>query len=160
MTEPNPPGRPDGRPPTGSAGDRQPVERGGLLALFLGLAGIVLALEMMSLIVQAPPLVVLAPIAGIAAIVLGIRARRRARANARRAPGSVGGITFGIIGLVFSALLLTSLSLFWNEFSTYRDCISGANTIAAQKSCRQTFVNQLSKRSGVPPGELPGFGPS
>jgi cytochrome bd-type quinol oxidase subunit 2 len=130
-----------------------------MYALFLGLMAVVLAIEIMNLMMSAPPLVVLAPIAGVAAVVLGVRARRRARANDRRAPGSVGGITFGIIGLAFSVLLFASLAAVWPEFSAFRTCTEGANTITAQSACNKTFTEDLRKRAGLPPGSLPSLDP-
>jgi len=131
------------------------VERGGLVALFLGLCAVVLSIEIMNLMMNAPVLAVLAPVAGAAAIILGVRARRRARANAHRAPGTVGGIVLGIVGLAFSALLFGSLAVMWPEFSAFRDCTNGANTISAQHHCNQSFTEKLRKRAGLPPGSLP-----
>lgn len=146
MSQPTPP---DGG--NGPAG----ADRGGLVALFLGLCAVVLSIEIMNLMMNAPVFAVLAPIAGAAAIILGVRARRRARANAHRAPGTVGGIVLGVVGLAFSALLFGSLAVMWPEFSAFRNCTNGANTITAQRDCNHTFTERLRKRAGLPPGSLP-----
>lgn len=144
-------------PPGGNGPARG--EPGGLVALFVGLCAVVLSIEIMNLMMTAPPLAVLAPLAGVAAIVLGVRARRRARANAHRAPGTVGGIVLGAVGLAFSAVLFGSLALMWPEFSAFRACTDGANTISAQQSCNKTFTESLRKRAGLPPGSLPDLDP-
>ena len=152
--QPNAPGRGAGPARPG------PVERGGMYALFLGLLAMVLAIEVMNLMMHAPALSVLAPVAGIAAIVVGVRARRRARSGAKRAPGAVGGIAFGAVGLAFSVLLFASLAVMWPQFSAFRHCTNGANTIAAQNSCNKTFTEDLRKRAGLPPGSLPHLDPA
>lgn len=134
-------------------------EPGGLVALFVGLCALVLSIEIMNLMMNAPLLSALAPLAGVAAIVLGVRARRRARANSHRAPGTIGGIVLGAVGLAFSAVLFASLAMMWPEFSAFRACTNGANTISAQQSCNKTFTESLRKRAGLPPGSLPSLGP-
>lgn len=143
--------------PTPSDGGNRPAgaDRGGLGALLLGLCAVVLSIEIMNLMMNAPALVVLAPIAGLAAIVVGIRTRRRARREDHRAPGTVGGIVLGAVGLAFSALLFSSIAVMWPEFSAFRTCTDGANTITAQRACNQTFTEGLRKRAGLPPGSLP-----
>ena len=146
MSQPTPPDR-----GTGPAG----AERGGLVALFLGLCAVVFSIEIMNMMMNAPVLTVLGPITGAAAIFMGVRTRRRARANARRAPGTVGGIVLGAVGLAFSVLLFGSLVVMWPEFSAFRDCTNGANTISAQNACNKTFTDDLRKRAGLPPGSLP-----
>lgn len=140
-------------PPDGGNGPG--ADRGGLVALFMGLCAVVLSIEIMNLMMNAPVLAVLAPLAGAGAVVLGFRARRRARVNANRAPGTVGGIVLGIVGLAFSALLFGSLAVMWPEFSAFRDCTNGANTITAQRDCNHSFTERLRKRAGLPPGSLP-----
>lgn len=146
------------RTPEGGNGPAR-GEPGGLIAFFVGLCALVLSIEIMNLMMNAPLLSALAPLAGVAAIVLGVRARRRARANFHRAPGTVGGIVLGAVGLAFSAVLFASLAMMWPEFSAFRACTNGANTISAQQSCNKTFTESLRKRAGLPPGSLPSLNP-
>jgi ABC-type amino acid transport system permease subunit len=81
---------------------------------------------------------------GVLAIWLGVRARRRAqRSGTARPRGATGGIVLGGFGLAFSMLWLLVLAVFWPQLSTYYNCMSGANTVAAQQACHTQLTNSI-----------------
>ena len=69
------------------------------------------------------------------------RARRGGTARPR---GAIGGTILGILGLAFSAIMLIVFALFWNELSAYSSCLSGANTLTAQRACQHQFSQTIS----------------
>jgi hypothetical protein len=80
----------------------------------------------------------------VIAIWLGAGANRRARRDGTARPrGAISGIVLGGFGLAFSALWLLVLAVFWPQLSTYYNCMSGANTIAAQQACHTQFTNSV-----------------
>jgi hypothetical protein len=80
----------------------------------------------------------------VTAICLGIMTGRRARRSGTARPrGTVGGIVLGGFGLAFSALWLLVLAVFWPQLSSYADCMSGANTVAAQQVCHNQLNNSI-----------------
>jgi len=81
---------------------------------------------------------------GLTAIWLGAGVRRRARrAGVARPRGTISGIVLGSFGLAFSALWLMVLAVFWPQLSTYYNCMSSANTVAAQQVCHTQFTNSV-----------------
>lgn len=77
-----------------------------------------------------------------AAIWLGIGTSRRARRGGMARPrGAVSGVVLGGFSLAFSALWLLVLVVFWQQLSTYYNCMSGANTVTAQQACHTQFTN-------------------
>ncbi|HEY6311916.1 MAG TPA: hypothetical protein VIY52_14085 [Streptosporangiaceae bacterium] len=80
----------------------------------------------------------------VTAIWLGAGANRRARRGGTARPrGAVSGIVLGGFGLTFSALWLLVLAVFWPQLSTYYNCMSSANTVAAQQACHTQFTNSV-----------------
>ena len=81
---------------------------------------------------------------GATAIWLGVRANRRARRGGTARPrGTISGIVLGGFGLAFSMLWLLVLAVFWPQLSTYYNCMSGANTVAAQQACHTQLTNSI-----------------
>jgi len=80
----------------------------------------------------------------VTAIWLGVVANRRARRSGTARPrGAVSGIVLGGFGLAFSALWLLILAVFWPQLTAYSNCMSSANTVAAQQVCRTQFSNSV-----------------
>jgi hypothetical protein len=80
----------------------------------------------------------------VTAIWLGGGANRRARRGGTARPrGAVIGIVLGGFGLAFSALWLLVLAVFWPQLNTYYNCMSSANTVAAQQVCHTQFTNSV-----------------
>jgi hypothetical protein len=50
------------------------------------------------------------------------------------------------VGLGLSTALLLAFAIFGQQMSAYGQCLSGANTIAAQQSCNSQFSNTLSRQ--------------
>jgi hypothetical protein len=87
---------------------------------------------------------VLSLLFAVTAIWLGAWANRSARRNGTARPrGAVSGIVLGGFGLAFSTLWLLALAMFWPQLSTYSNCMSGANTVAAQQACHTAFTNSV-----------------
>jgi len=81
----------------------------------------------------------------VTAIWLGVIAKRRARRSGTARPrGAISGIVLGGFGLAFSALWLLVLAVFWPQLTAYYNCMSGANTVAAQQVCRTHLNNSVS----------------
>ncbi len=81
---------------------------------------------------------------GVIAIWLGVAVTRKARRSGTARPrGAVSGIVLGGLGLALSALWLLVLAVFWPQLNTYYNCMSGANTVAAQQACHQQFTNSV-----------------
>ena len=87
---------------------------------------------------------------GATAIWLGVRANRRARRGGTARPrGTISGIVLGGFGLAFSMLWLLVLAVFWPQLSTYYNCMSGANTVAAQQACHTQLNNSIGSEMSV-----------
>jgi hypothetical protein len=86
----------------------------------------------------------------VTAIWLGAGANRRARRSGVARPrGAISGVVLGGFGLAFSALWLLVLAVFWPQLSTYYNCMSSANTVAAQQACHTQFTNSVGSEISV-----------
>jgi hypothetical protein len=89
-------------------------------------------------------IVAFALVAGAMAIWLAATAMRRARGRGTAGPrGSVVAIVIGGVGVLISAVLLAGFALFGRQASTFSQCLSGANTVAAQQTCRTQFTHAI-----------------
>jgi hypothetical protein len=94
-------------------------------------------------------IVAFALVAGAMAIWLAGTAIRRARRGGTAGPrGSIVAISIGGVGVLISVLLLAGFALFGHQASTFTQCISGANTIAAQQTCRTQFLRAVRNAGG------------
>ena len=148
-----PPAEPSGTgtPPAKSAAPE--VKRGGradpllqqrsVAALFLGLLSLFGVLGL-SNFQRGVYIVGFALVAGTMAVWLAATAMRRARHRGTAGPrGSVVAIVIGGVGVLISAVLLAGFALFGKQASTYSQCLSGANTVAAQQTCRTQFTRGI-----------------
>jgi hypothetical protein len=86
----------------------------------------------------------------VTAIGLGVIASRRARRNGTARPrGAISGVVLGAFGLAFSALWLLVLAVFWPQLSAYYNCMSSANTVAAQQVCHAQFTDSVGNELSV-----------
>jgi hypothetical protein len=86
----------------------------------------------------------------VTAIWLGVIANRRARRSGTARPrGAISGIVLGGFGLAFSALWLLVLAVFWPQLSAYYNCMSAANTVAAQQVCHTQLNNSVGSEISV-----------
>ena len=144
-----PPGA--GTPPAESAAPRVPpagrpdplLQQRSLAALFLALLSLLGVLGL-SNFQRGVYVVAFALVAGTMAVWLAATAMRRARHRGTAGPrGSVVAIVIGGVGVLVSAVLLAGFALFGKQASTYSQCLSGANTVAAQQTCRTQFTRGI-----------------
>jgi hypothetical protein len=89
-------------------------------------------------------IVLFALVAGAMAIWLAGTAIRRARRGGSAAPrGSVVVIVIGGAGVLVSTLLLAGFALLGHQASAFSQCLSGANTVAAQQRCQSQFMRAV-----------------
>jgi len=87
---------------------------------------------------------ILALLFAAGAIWLGVTASKKARRSGTARPRwAAGGVVLGCIGLVFSAMWLLVLAVFWPQLSTYYNCMGGANTVTAQQACHKQFTDSV-----------------
>ena len=78
------------------------------------------------------------------AVWLSTSAMSRARRGGSGRPrGAMLAAVLGTAGLAFSAFVLAGFAIFWPQLSQYSNCMSGANTVAAQQACRQQLDNSI-----------------
>ena len=62
------------------------------------------------------------------------------RAGSRRPRGSVAGLVFSSICVLFSAFALSGYLLFWSQFTQLSNCLNAAgSSTAAQNACQAQF---------------------
>jgi hypothetical protein len=84
--------------------------------------------------------VLYALVAGILALWLAVSALRRARRNRTAPPrGSRTAVLIACAGVALSASALVVFVMMGKQLSAYGECLSGANTLEAQHSCRDQF---------------------
>ncbi len=89
-------------------------------------------------------IVAFALVAGAMAIWLAGTALRRARRGGTAGPrGSVVVIVIGGAGVLISSILLAGFALLGHQASAFSQCLSGANTVAAQQTCQNQFMRAV-----------------
>jgi hypothetical protein len=89
-------------------------------------------------------IVAFALVSGAMAIWLAATAMRRARRGGTAGPrGSVVAVVIGGVGVLISAVLLAGFALFGKQASTFSQCLGGANTVAAQQTCKTQFTRAI-----------------
>jgi hypothetical protein len=127
-----------------------PVRQRALSALALGvlsLIGLTLGLGNLR---RGIFVAVLTLLFGVTAVWLGVTATKKARRGGTARPRwAVGGVVLGSLGLVFSALWLLVLAVFWPQLNTYYTCMGGANTVVAQQACHDQFTKSVGSELSV-----------
>jgi ABC-type amino acid transport system permease subunit len=117
-----------------------------LLLAFLSL----FAMVMIGNVQRGVYVVAVALLIAITAVWLAISAMSRARRiGSSRPRGVVLATVLGIVGLVFSGIVLAGFALFWPQLSQYSRCLSGANTMSAQQACQQQLNDSVGNEIGV-----------
>jgi hypothetical protein len=94
-------------------------------------------------------IVAFALVAGAMAIWLAGTALRRARRGGTAGPrGSVVVIVIGGAGVLISGVLLAGFALLGHQASAFSQCLSGANTVAAQQTCQSQFIRAVRNAAG------------
>ena len=155
MARYQPPGKRGPQPP-GMLPARQlpppdPASRQQALAAFalgvLSLIGLMLGLGNLR---RGVFVAVLTLLFGATAVWLGVTATKKARRGGTARPrGATSGIVLGWFGLTFSALWLLVLAVFWPQLNTYYNCMSSANTVAAQQVCRTQLSNSIGNELSI-----------
>jgi predicted PurR-regulated permease PerM len=144
--EPPAAGTPPGQtaaPEAKRAGRADPLQQRSVAALFLALLSL-FGLLGLSNFQRGVYIVTFALVAGTMAVWLAATAMRRARRRGTAGPrGSVVAIVIGGVGVLISGVLLAGFALFGKQASTYSQCLSGANTVAAQQTCRTQFTHAI-----------------
>jgi ABC-type amino acid transport system permease subunit len=84
------------------------------------------------------------------ALWLSISAMSRARrAGSGRPRAAVLATILGAVGFGFSAVVLAGFAMFWPQLTQYSNCLSGANTVAAQQACQQQLSNSVGAEIAV-----------
>ncbi|WP_067454356.1 hypothetical protein [Actinomadura macra] len=125
-----------------------PVERTGMRALWLGGLALLTALFFYPL----------GFVLGIASLVVGIRAQRLAKQARGVAPGATAGIVLGAIGLAISLIAIAGTAYLAPEVNGYQKCISGSNTNADQKACREHYYPKMEEKLHLPSGTMDDVG--
>ena len=130
-------------PPRPTKAPEPSVRQRALAAFFLGGLSVLAAL----LGVGSNPhrgiyLVFFSLVVGVGACWLAISAMRQARRDASMRPrGAVFATVLGVLGSLLSVIMLIAFAVFWQQLTTFNQCISSANTLAAQQQC----LNQVHK---------------
>ena len=142
--EPDTPGPSLPRAKAKRAGRADPVhQQRSVAALFLALLSLFGVLGL-SNFQRGVYIVAFALVAGAMAIWLAATALRRAQRGGTAGPrGSVVAIVIGGVGVLVSGVLLAGFALFGKQASTFTQCLSGANTVAAQQTCRTQFTRAI-----------------
>jgi hypothetical protein len=74
---------------------------------------------------------------------------RARRGGSGRPRGAMLATVLGAAGLAFSAFVLIGFAIFWPQLSKYSDCMSGANTVAAQQACRQQLDESVGTQLSI-----------
>jgi hypothetical protein len=138
------PARPKVRslPPAGAATRQRAVA-----ALFLALLSLFGLLGLNNL-QRGVYITAFALVAAALAVWLGGTSISRARRGGTMSPrASVTAIAIGTIGVLLSGLLLVGFAAFGKQVATYTQCLSGANTIAAQQACKDQLVHAVEGRA-------------
>jgi hypothetical protein len=120
------------------------VRQRALAALLLGTLGLIGLMLGLGNLYRGIYVAALTLLFGVAAIWFGVTASKKARRSGTARPrGAVAGVMLGGLGLVFSALWLLTLAVFWPQLNAYYTCLGGANTVAAQTACHNQFTNSV-----------------
>ena len=71
------------------------------------------------------------------------------RGGSGRPRAAVLATILGTVGLVFSAFVLVGFAMFWPQLMQYSNCLSGANTVAAQQACQQQLNNSVGTQISI-----------
>lgn len=155
VAQPPPPPEPPSADPAGStgragrAGRADPaLQQRAVAAFFLAVLSLCGVLGL-SNFQRGVYIVVFALVAGAMAIWLAGTAIQRSRRAGTAGPrGSAVVIVIGGVGVLISGFLLAAFALFGHQASTFTQCLSGANTIAAQHTCQTQFYRAIKNAGG------------
>lgn len=146
------PDRPFGTPSSGGLGDAQPQRTGrtglvpGVISVLIYVFAVVPLLSTVAL-----PIGLLM---SVVAIVLAVRALRRPGPRTR----PMIGLVTGLIGFVFSGIVIGVAVWMWPQISTYTQCQGAANTVEDRTACSTRFTSDVASKIerslGLEPGSI------
>lgn len=145
--------RPPLYPPSGVRPPRPPadpaLQQRVWAALMLAIISL-FAMMMIGNVRRGVYVVAVALVIAAVALWLSVSAMSRARRGGSGRPrAAVLATVLGAVGLAFSALILAGFAMFWPQLTQYSNCMSGANTVAAQQACQQQLDNSVGNQVGV-----------
>lgn len=112
-------------------------------ALILGLLSL-LGITLIGNLSRAVYVLAMTFVFGLVALWLAVTAISRARRGGTRRPrGAAAGVVAAVLGLGFSGLMLIAFAVLGPQLTQYGNCLSGANTVAAQQVCKSQFSNSV-----------------
>jgi predicted PurR-regulated permease PerM len=143
-------------PPAYSSGLRPPrppadptLQQRAWAALMLAILSL-FAMMMIGNVRRGVYVVAVALVIAAIALWLSTSAMSRARRGGSGRPrGAVLATVLGAVGLVFSGFVLAGFAMFWPQLTQYSNCLSGANTVAAQQACRQQLNNSVGTQISI-----------
>jgi ABC-type amino acid transport system permease subunit len=148
-----PPPPPPMRAPSGFRPPRRPTDpvlrQRAWAALMLAIISL-FGMMMIGNVRRGVYVVAIAAVIAAIALWLSITAMSRARRGGSGRPrAAVLATILGTVGLVFSAFVLVGFAMFWPQLMQYSNCLSGANTVAAQQACQQQLNNSVGSQIGM-----------
>jgi hypothetical protein len=119
-------------------------------ALMLAVLSLIAMMLMSGNVRRGVFVVVVALVIAVTGLWLAISAMSRARRGGSGRPrGVVLATVLGVVGFLFSALVLAGFLMFWPQLTQYSNCLSGANTVSAQQACQQQLNNSVGNEVGI-----------
>ncbi len=148
------PTRPSGYQPPRARQPRQPtdpaLQQRTWAALMLAFLSLIAMMAMSGNVRRSVVVVAVALAVAVTGLWLVLSAMSGARRGGSGRPrGAILATVLGVLGCVFSVSVLAAFLLFWPQLTQYSDCLSGANTVAAQQACQQQLNNSVGSEIGV-----------
>ena len=127
-----------------------PLQQRAFAALLLALISLFGMIVLSGNLHRAVVVLAVTLVIGATGLWLAITAMSRSRqAGSSRPRLVILATVLAVLGTGLSALALAGFALFWTQINQYANCISGANTVAAQTACNQQLNNSLQHSVGL-----------
>jgi ABC-type amino acid transport system permease subunit len=119
-------------------------------ALMLAVLSLFAMMMMSSNVRRGVYVVAVALLIALIALWLAFSSMSRARRGGTGRPRAVVlAAVLGTVGCLFSGFVLVGFALFWPQLTQFSNCLSGANTVAAQQACQHQLSNSVGGEVGV-----------
>jgi hypothetical protein len=119
-------------------------------ALFLAVLSLFATMMMSTNVRRGVVVVVVTMIIALIALWLAISAMSRARNTGSGRPrGAIFATVLASVGCAFSGLVLIGFAMYWPQLTQFSNCLSGANTVAAQQACQQQLDHSIGTQIGI-----------
>lgn len=148
QTPPRPPAYQPARSPRPPADPA--LQQRSWAALMLAVLSLFAMMMMSSNVRRGVYVVAVALLIALIALWLAFSSMSRARRGGTGRPRAVVlAAVLGTVGCLFSGFVLIGFVLFWPQLTQFSNCLSGANTVAAQQACQHQLSNSVSGEVGV-----------